>query len=145
MAARRSTSSRATAAFDFEIRHLPLDDPEAFAADVEAFAREFLAADARGAPRYAHRVRPAFHAARHGHADGSEIAALAHACNGDADVGKVSFGTEASLFHGSDIADGDLRTRPHRAGAPADEWVAIDQLARCEAFMRRLADRICSR
>ncbi len=24
-----------------------------------------------------------------------------------------------------------------------NEWVALDQLARCEAFMRRLADRAC--
>jgi acetylornithine deacetylase/succinyl-diaminopimelate desuccinylase-like protein len=34
-----------------------------------------------------------------------------------------------------------------RAGAaPAhqpNEWVTLDQLAQCEAFMRRLADRMC--
>jgi acetylornithine deacetylase len=25
-----------------------------------------------------------------------------------------------------------------------NEWVGLDQLARCEAFMRRLADRLCA-
>jgi len=25
-----------------------------------------------------------------------------------------------------------------------NEWVAVDQLARCEAFMRKLADRVCT-
>ena len=31
-------------AFDFEIRHLPLDDPDAFFADVKAYAESFLPA-----------------------------------------------------------------------------------------------------
>ncbi len=31
-------------AFDFEIRHLPFDDPDAFFAEVKAFAETFLPA-----------------------------------------------------------------------------------------------------
>ena len=56
----------------------------------------------------------------------------------------MSFGTEASLFH--------------RAGMPAiicgpghiaqahqpDEWVALEQIACCEAFMRRLVDKLAA-
>ena len=30
--------------FDFEVRHLPFDDPDAFFADVKAFAATFLSA-----------------------------------------------------------------------------------------------------
>ena len=125
--------------FDFEIRHLPHDDPEAFGNDVEAFARTFL-------PQM-HAVHPDTHVEFEllsvlpgmDTADGSEIASLAHACNGEADVGKVSFGTEASVFHGCDMPSvicgpGDIE----QAHQP-DEWVAIDQLARCEAFMQGLA------
>jgi acetylornithine deacetylase len=131
--------------FDFEIRHLPQDDPEAFGNDVEAFAREFL-------PQM-HAVHADTHIAFEllsvlpgmDTSDGTEIAALAHACNGDADVGKVSFGTEASLFQGSDIPSVICGPGRIEQAHQPDEWVAIDQLARCEAFMRRLADRICSR
>ena len=131
--------------FDFEIRHLPHDDPEAFGRDVEAFARGFL-------PQM-QAVHPDTHIAFEllsvlpgmDTADGTPIAALAHACNGDADVGKVSFGTEASLFQGSDIPSVICGPGHIEQAHQPDEWVSIDQLARCEAFMHRLADRICSR
>ncbi len=131
--------------FDFEIRHLPHDDPEAFGNDVEAFARGFL-------PQM-HAVHPDTHIEFEllsvlpgmDTSDGTAIAELAHACNGDADVGKVSFGTEASLFHGSDIPSVICGPGHIEQAHQPDEWVAIDQLARCEAFMRRLADRICTR
>ena len=129
--------------FDFELRHLPFDDPEAFAADVERFAQGFLAD--------MHAVSPDTYIefdllstlpGMDTH-DGSEIASLAHACNGDADVGKVSFGTEAALFHGADIATVICGPGHIEQAHQPNEWVSVDQLARCEAFMRRLADRVC--
>ena len=129
--------------FDFEIRHLPNDDPEAFGNDVQAFARRYL--------DEMHAVHPDTHIRFDllsvlpgmDTADGSEIAALAHACNGEADVGKVSFGTEASLFQGSDMPSVICGPGHIEQAHQPDEWVAIDQLAHCEAFMRRLADRVC--
>ena len=89
--------------FDFEIRHLPFDDPEAFFADVQAFAAQFL-------PEM-HAVDPATHIEFDALStlpgfdthDGSAISALGHACNGNGEVGKVSFGTEASLFHNANV------------------------------------------
>jgi acetylornithine deacetylase len=76
--------------------------------------------------------------------DESEIASLGAACSDSRGRGKVSFGSEASLFH--DAAIPAIICGPgHIAQAhQPNEWVAIDQLARCEAFMRRLADRICA-
>ena len=70
--------------------------------------------------------------------DGSAIAALGHACNGTHDVNKVSFGTEASLFHSAGIPT--IICGPgHIAQAhQPNEWVALEQVAQCEAFMRRL-------
>lgn len=129
--------------FDFELRHLPFDDPEAFAADVERFARRFVAD--------MHAVSPDTYIefdllstlpGMDTH-DGSEIASLAHACNDHAGVGKVSFGTEASLFHGIDIATVICGPGHIEQAHQPNEWVSLDQLARCEAFMRRLADRVC--
>lgn len=130
-------------AFDFEIRHLPFDDPDAFLADVIAFAQQFLSG-MRSVAADTHiefdalSTLPGFDT--HGESD---IAALGAACNASDEHGKVSFGTEASLFHNASIP-AIICGPGHIAQAhQPNEWVAIDQLARCEAFMRRLADRVC--
>jgi acetylornithine deacetylase len=75
---------------------------------------------------------------------GSDIAELGRECNAADGHGKVSFGTEASLFDAAAIPT--IICGPgHIAQAhQPNEWVGVDQLARCEAFMRRLADRVCS-
>ena len=129
--------------FDFEFRHLPFDDPDELFAEVKGYAERFL---------------PGMHAVA---ADtfiqfdqmstmpgldtqgGSEIAEIGKHCNGTHDYGKVSFGTEASLFHNAAIPT--IICGPgHIAQAhQPNEWVALEQLAQCEAFMRRLADRLC--
>jgi len=129
--------------FDFEIRHLPFDDPDELFAEVRAYAQRFL-------PEM-HEVAtgafiefdllsslPGFDT--HGESD---IAQLGQACNGTHDHRKVSFGAEASLFHNATIPT--IICGPgHIAQAhQPNEWVTVDQLARCEAFMRRLADRVC--
>jgi acetylornithine deacetylase len=129
--------------FDFEFRHLPFDDPDALFAEVEAYARRFLPAMQAVAPDTFIEfdelsAMPGFDT----HGD-SEIAAIGKACNGTHDYGKVSFGTEASRFH--EVAIPTIICGPgHIAQAhQPNEWVALDQLAQCEAFMRRFADRVC--
>ena len=122
---------------------LTFDDPDALFAEVEAYAQRFLpemravAADAciefdllSASPGFDTRGE-------------SGIAALGAACNGTEGHGKVSFGTEASLCH--DAAIPALICGPgHIAQVhQPNEWVAVEQLARCEAFMRNLADRVC--
>lgn len=129
--------------FDFELRHLPLDDPDAFAADVERFARTFVAEMHAVSPDTFIEFDLLSTLPGMDTHDGSEIAALAHACNDNADVGKVSFGTEAALFHGIDMATVICGPGHIEQAHQPNEWVSVDQLARCETFMRRLADRVC--
>ena len=130
--------------FDFEIRHLPFDDPDLFIREVEQFAAGFLpamhAVDASTYIEFDHlSTLPGFDTH-----DGSEVTALGHACNATQEVGKVSFGTEASLFHGASIPT--IICGPgHIAQAhQPNEWVSLDQIARCEAFMQRLVDRLAA-
>jgi acetylornithine deacetylase len=130
--------------FDFEFRHLPFDDPDLLLAEVKAWAARFLPEMRAVAPDTfvefdALSTLPGFDT--HGE---SEIADIGKACNGTHDYGKVSFGTEASLFHNAAIPT--IICGPgHIAQAhQPNEWVALDQLAACEAFMRRLADRVCA-
>ena len=131
--------------FDFEMRHLPFDDPLLFLADVKAFAARFLpemhAVDPATYIEFDHlSTLPGFDTH-----DGSDVAALGSACNGTHTLGKVSFGTEASLFFNAEIPT--IICGPgHIAQAhQPNEWVTIDQVARCEAFMQRLVDRLAHR
>jgi len=130
--------------FDFEIRHLPFDDPDAFFAEVNAYAESFLPA--------MHAVAPGTHIEfdtlstmpgfdTH---EGSDITDLGAACNGTHHFGKVSFGTEASLFHNASIPTVICGPGHIAQAHQPNEWVAVEQIARCEAFMRRLADQVCT-
>jgi len=129
--------------FDFEIRHLPFDDPRAFFADVEAFAatlvprmkavdpETYIAFDQLSAS-------PGFDTN-----DDCEIIAIGQGCNRTQDFRKVSFASEAALFHEAAIPSVLCGPGHIEQAHQPNEWVSLEQLARCEAFMRRLADRIC--
>jgi len=71
------------------------------------------------------------------------VTELAKALSGANATSKVSFSTEAGLFSKAGIpavvcGPGSIR-QAHRP----DEFITLEQVALCEAFMRRLADRIC--
>ncbi len=129
--------------FDFEIRHLPFDTPDELLAEVRRFAAtlqpEMHAVDPRTYIEFDHlSTLPGFDS--HG---GSEIAAMGKACSGTQEFGKVSFGSEAAHFHSNGIPA--IICGPGRIAQAhqPNEWVTLEQLAQCEAFMRRLADRVC--
>ena len=75
--------------------------------------------------------------------DGGEIAKLGKVCSATHDTSKVSFGSEAALFHSAGMP-AIICGPGHIAQAhQPNEWVALQQLALCEAFMARLADHLC--
>ena len=131
-------------AFDFEIRHLPFDDPDAFLADVRRYADTFLPDMRAVAPGAYIEFDPLSTLPGFDTHDGSAITALAHACNGSADAGKVSFGTEAALFHGAAIPTVICGPGHIAQAHQPNEWVAVEQVAQCEAFMRRLVDHVAA-
>jgi acetylornithine deacetylase len=129
--------------FDFEFRHLPEIDPEPLFAEVRAYvARELeprmraVAADT-GVRWERLSSIPAANMP-----DDAEIVALAKRATGhNAAAPKVAFGTEAGLFQEAEIptvicGPGDI----DQAHKP-NEFVALDQLAQCEAFLRRVLER----
>src|SRR6266700_3218188 len=130
--------------FDFEFRHLPFDDPDALFADVKRFAATLI-------PEM-HAVDPATYIEfeslssmpgfdTHG---GSEIAELGRTCTGENDYAKVSFGTEAALFHNANIATIICGPGHIEQAHQPNEWISLEQLAACEDFMRKLGDDICA-
>jgi len=131
-------------AFDFEIRHLPFDDPDAFFADVKAYAESFLPAMHAVAPGTRIEFDPLSTLPGFDTHEGSEITALGCACSGTHEFGKVSFGTEASLFHNAHLPTVICGPGHIAQAHQPNEWVSLDQIARCESFMRRLADQVCA-
>ena len=138
----------------WEIRHHHLNSPDELFAKAKAFADSLtpamqkVAADT-GITHVRTSILPGFATDAQ-----SDIAQLCFTCAGTdpagekstthaSPAGKVSFGTEASLFHNAGVPT--IVCGPgHIAQAhQPNEWVSLEQLAWCERFMRQLADEIC--
>ena len=136
--------------FIFECRYLPSTDPQAVLDEIRDYAqRELLPQMREVAPDAAIAFEhladlPAFDA----DAD-SAMAQLARkladsradaSASAEPDRGRyVAFGTEAGLFQRAGIPT-VLCGPGHIAQAhKPDEWIALEQVARCEQFMERLA------
>ena len=130
--------------FEFEIRHLPFDDPDAFFADVERYAQTLLpamqAVDPATFIQFDHlSTLPALDD------DGpNPIADIGRACSGSNSAHKVSFGSEAALFHNAAMPAVICGPGHIEQAHQPNEWVSLEQLARCEAFVRRLAEHVCA-
>jgi acetylornithine deacetylase len=132
--------------FDFEFRHLPGEDPEALLAEFERHIREAIVPELRTVePGAGVTIVPLSEIPALDSGPETEVVALAQELSGSAEIGKVSFGTEASQFQRAGIptvvcGPGSI-DQAHRP----NEYVALEQVAQCEAFMRRLMDRMCER
>jgi acetylornithine deacetylase len=130
--------------FDFEFRHLPGDDPQALFEEVKAFAEQTLLPEmqrvdpASGFGWEVLSVMPGLDIG----AD-SAPARLALGLTDFRDVGKVSYGTEASLFQQAGMPAVVCGPGSIEQAHKPDEYVSLDQLAQCEAFLRRLMQRVC--
>jgi acetylornithine deacetylase len=128
--------------FSFEIRNLPLDDPDAMTAELRRHAEAILPEMHALSPKTGiafdeYNAIPALSA----DAD-SEVVRLAQSLSGANSVGKVSFGTEGGLYQQAGIptvicGPGSIE-QAHRP----NEWIDVDQVRQCEAFMGRLAERL---
>lgn len=123
--------------FDFEIRNLPGDDPRTLFSDLESYARGQLLPEMRAVSdrsRIEWQTLTEFPGLET--AEQAPVAALLRRLLGaDEPSGKVSYGTEAGIFAESGIptvicGPGHIE-QAHRA----DEYVALEQLERCETLL----------
>jgi len=129
--------------FLWEIRYLPQDDVDALYDEVVAYAREKLEPELKaidpacgfsftqisGFPGLATR-------------DSAGVVELAKALTGANRISKVSFGTEAGLFSESGIPTIVCGPGSIEQAHKPNEFIALDQIAQCEAFMDRLLERV---
>lgn len=131
--------------FEFEWRYLPEDDPEALLAEVQRFVDslqpEMQAIDPASGIEILSRARiPALSTD-----EDSDVVSLAKALAGSNTVGKVSFGTEGGHFQESGIETVVCGPGSIEQAHKPDEYIALEQIARCEAFVRRLLDHLTVR
>jgi acetylornithine deacetylase len=124
--------------FHFDMRTLPQASAEAIYQEIRAYAtsveHEMQAIDPLSGIDLVWDSQTVGLAARESDAIVQWVMRLA----GQTTVGKVSYGTEAGLFQKMGVPSvicgpGDIR-EAHRP----NEFVALDQLAQCEAFMTRI-------
>ncbi len=127
-------------AFDFEFRHLPADNPAQLLRQVQAFAeRELLPRMRAIDPDTGFRWEPLSSFPGADTADSAEIIALAKHAAGRNASGKVAFGCEAGLFDAAGIPTVICGPGHIDQAHKPNEFVALEQLARCEEFLRRVA------
>ena len=130
--------------FEFEFRHLPGDDPEALLREFEGHLRGKLEPEMRAVHAASgFTIDPLSEIPMLDISPESEVVALAQELSGSSEIGKVSFGTEASQFHRAGIPTVVCGPGSIAQAHKPDEYVTLDQIEKCEEFLRRLMDRIC--
>ena len=130
--------------FDFEFRHLPGDDPEALLREFTDYVRKTLEPEMRAVhPPAGFTIEPLSDIPMLDTGSESEVVALAQELAGSGEIGKVSFATEGSQFQRAGIPTVVCGPGSIAQAHKPNEYVTLDQVAKCEAFLRRLADRMC--
>jgi acetylornithine deacetylase len=132
--------------FDFEFRSIPGVDPGKLLAEVQGFAdRELLPQMQAVDPSAGFSWEPLSSFPGLDTPVDSEIVAFVKSLTGANSVSKVAFGTEAGLFQQTGIPTVICGPGNIAQAHKPDEYIEIEQIALCEAFMGRLMDRVCSR
>jgi acetylornithine deacetylase len=132
--------------FDFEVRPLPGDDVGALVAELRDFAANRVLPEMRAVRAESDIVIEELSSAPGlNTAVDAEVTQLAAALSGENTTTKVSFGTEGGLFQAAGIPTVVCGPGSIDQAHKPDEYIDLDQVARCEAFLRRLIDRLSRR
>jgi len=130
--------------FDFEFRHLPGDDPDRLLREFKDYVSSRLEPEMRSVHAAAgFSIEQMSQIPVLDTGPESEVVALAQELTGSDEVGKVSFGTEGSQFQRAGIPTVVCGPGSIAQAHKPNEYVTLDQIARCEAFLRRLMARMC--
>jgi acetylornithine deacetylase len=129
--------------FEFEVRHLPFDDPDAFMHELRAYAESLVPAMQAVDPATYIAFDLLSESPGFDNEGDNPMVAIGHDCTGSALEHKVSFGSEAALFHKASIPAVICGPGHIEQAHQPNEWIGLEQLARCEAFMRRLMEHLC--
>jgi acetylornithine deacetylase len=130
--------------FDFEFRHLPGDDPDRILQELKDYIGKQLEPEMRAVHAAAgFTIEPLSAIPVLDTGPENEIVALAQELSGSTEIGKVSFGTEASQFQKAGIPAVVCGPGSILQAHKPNEYVTVEQIERCDQFLKRLGDRIC--
>jgi acetylornithine deacetylase len=127
------------AEFRYEFRDLPTANAQAMQAEVVAHARALEPAMKRVTPEAGFSFETICEIPSFLGSAGDAVTRLAQRLSGEAGTTLVAFGTEAGLFKQSGIPTVVCGPGSINQAHQPDEFVSLEQLARCEAFMQGLA------
>lgn len=127
------------AEFRYEFRDLPTADARAMQQELVAHARSLEPAMKRVASEAGFRFETLCEVPSFLGSAQDAITRLAQRLSREQRITQVAFGTEAGLFKGAGIPTVVCGPGSIEQAHQADEYVSLDQLARCEDFMRGLA------
>ncbi|HET9932526.1 MAG TPA: acetylornithine deacetylase, partial [Polyangiaceae bacterium] len=127
------------AEFRYEFRNLPTTDAARLQAEVVHYARELEAGMRRVAPETGFRFDTICEVPSFLGSEAHPLTRLAQRLSGEARTTLVAFGTEAGLFQAAGVPTVVCGPGSIEQAHQPDEYVSLEQLARCEAFMRSLA------
>ncbi len=132
--------------FDFEIRPLPGEDIGPMIQELRDLAATRLLPEMQAVqPHTSITIEERSSAPALSTPIDAEVTQLAAALSGGNATIKVPFGTEGGLFSAAGIPTIICGPGSIDQAHKPDEFVALDQIARCEAFLRRLIDRVSLR
>jgi len=130
--------------FDFEIRSLPAQGPDALHEEIMAFARRYVEPEMKEVDQGSgFTFLTVNDTAGFDLEDQHPAVRFVTSLTGDNAVGRVAFGTEAGLFNEIGIPTVVCGPGSIEQAHKPDEFVTLDQLAQGEAFLRRLMDHMC--
>lgn len=127
------------AEFRYEFRDLPTADAKRMQADVLAYAASIEPAMKKVAPDAGFKFETICEIPSFLGAADDPITLLARRLAGEERTTLVAFGTEAGLFKNAGIPTVVCGPGSIEQAHQPDEFVSLEQLARCELFMERLA------
>jgi acetylornithine deacetylase len=127
------------AEFRYEFRDLPTADARAMQQQVLAHARAMEPAMKRVAPEAGFSFETICEIPSFLGSANDDVTRLAQRLSGEPRTTQVAFGTEAGIFKNAGIPTVVCGPGSISQAHQADEYVSLDQLARCETFMRGLA------
>ena len=131
-------------AFQFEFRYLPGADPDALEREIKDYAErvilpEMQRTDAGTSISFETRAEiPGMDIA-----EAHEVTQLAQALARNQSTSKVAYATEGGLFQRAGIPAIICGPGSIEQAHKPDEYVTLEQIARCESFMERLIEQMC--
>jgi acetylornithine deacetylase len=130
--------------FDFEVRHLPGDDPDALLSELKAHVARRIEPEMHAVdPKTGFEIVQLSEIPALDTTAETEIVALAHELTGTTDIGKVSYGTEASQFQRAGIPSVVCGPGSIEQAHKPNEFIELTQVAACERFIDKLMSRLC--